>query len=968
MRLLVTRCLYLAAVALALCASVCCANPVIGPETPICPTFSPARGSQDGVEMAAGSDGYLAVWHDTRGGDADIFGARLSSTGQVLDMAAIPISQSAGDQLDPAVAWNGTEYLVVWADRRLGVQHIYCCRVRPTGEVIDKQGILLSGTSGTQAYPKVASDRAGWEVVWQDSRGGTQDIYGCKVNGDGAIGKVMGIVTLSGNNEETPDIAYNGANFLVVWRDQRNSATTDSDIYGCRVARTGLRMGSDIVISCDSTGTSGIIRAQQNPRVARCASDCMVVWEDYRAAVSNADIYCARVNSSGTVLDRNGRAVATGTEIQEIPGIGYDGTRLLIAWRDKSNRYIRGARVSTSGTMIDPSGFNIYLGTAGSDGVGVCGWSGGGFRVGWNNLSMSGCDALDTFVPGTGSFAGSYGTAISMARDDQPSYSVADNGTEYAVVWSQQVDGKSCILAARVSRAGVLLTPTAVNLTATVYGQQIEPSIAWNGSEYLVAWSGDETYDPSGLDIRGFRLDAALHAKEANPIVICSVLENQTTPCVTSNGAKFLVVWEDSRNALSPTYYTDAYGALVDANGTVTAIAGSINQSTGDQRNPRAASNGTDYYVVWEDYRMGYVLVYGVKVTAAGAVASATGTAMPATSYSQTTPNICFGNGYYLVTWTDGTRIAGCRVTPAGVVTDTSGINIDSGSAVKSRPCAWWDGEQYQTVWEDFRSAFAGNSDIYYTTVASNGVVSSDPKPALVSDLTPQLAARILGDTSSGVLFYQRYECYSNGLCVAPITQQGLQEVPSITAAKSMPSGSLIVLRGKVVTAVFSGYFYAEEVDRSSAVKVISGVIVHVGDVVDITGVVGTYDGERQITTGSVLAMGVAAQPLGPFGMRGDALGGAPIGPNIPGITGACGANNIGLLVKTWGKVTSVTTDYFYIESKPGTSIKVKSGALTEPAANKMVAVTGISTCEVTSGAICRAIIPRQQTDIMVLK
>lgn len=951
---------------IALCASVSYANPVIGPETRICPTFSAAPNNQDGVEIAASPCGYLAVWHDMRGADADVFGCRLSGTGEALDPAAIPIAQYTGEQVDPSVAWNGTEYLVVWGDRRLGSQHIYCARVRPNGEVIDKQGILLSGTSGTQGYPRVAGDGRGWQVVWQDSRGGSQDIYGRRVNGDGSLGKVMGIVTLPGNNEEIPDIAYNGSTFIVVWQDQRNSAATDADIYGCRVARTGLRMGSDILISCNSSGVGGVAGAQSTPRVCACGSNVLVVWEDYRTDLTTCDVYGARVNSSGTVLDRNGIAIAVGAGNQEMPNVGYDGTRLLVAWRERSNRFVRGARMSTTGSVLDGSGFNISLGVAGSAGVCVSGYPGAGFWVGWNSLSMGGNDALTAHVPGSGAFSGSNGAVISLAQDDQPVYSVADNGAEYAVVWSQNANGKSCILGARVSYLGELLTPTAVNLTGAVMGQQSQPTIAWNGSQYLVAWCGNETYDPSGLDIRGLRLDSSLHVIGASPITICAAVEDQTTPCVASNGSKFLVAWEDSRNALAPSYYTDVYGAVVDANGGVTAIGSGISISTGDQRKPRVASNGTDYYVVWEDYRAGYPLAYGVKVTSAGSVASASGTAMPITSYSQSVPNICFGGVNYFVTWSDSYRISGCRVSPAGAIVDPAAINIDSASTAKSSPAACWDGSVYQAVWEDYRSQYAGNSDIYYTTVG-DGVVSSDPKTALVADLIPQLKPRIFGNTSSGVLFYSNYVGYSHGLCVAPIIQQGLQEAPSIAEAKLMPSGSLVALRGKVVTAIFPDCFYAEEVDRSSAVKVVCTVSVHEGDIVDVTGVIGTCDGERQITTGSVIAMGVAGEPTRPFGLRGDWLGGAALIALVPGITGAHGANNVGLLVKTWGKVSSTAGGYFYIDSKPGTPIKVKSGALTQPKVGDLVSVTGISTCEVASGAICRAIRPRQQADIAKL-
>lgn len=291
--------------------------------------------------------------------------------------------------------------------------------------------------------------------------------------------------------------------------------------------------------------------------------------------------------------------------------MGFDGTRLLVAWRERSNRFVRAARVSTSGSVLDPSGFNISLGVAGASGISIRGHPGAGFWVGWNSLAIEGNHVLTAHVPGSGTFAGSNGVVTSLGQDDQATYSVADNGAEYAVVWSQQFNGKSSILGTRVAYSGELLTPTAVSITGGIMGYQTQPAIAWNGSEYLIAWCGNETFDTTNLDIRGYRLDSALRVKDASPIQICAASEAQTTPCVASNGSKFLVAWEDSRNALAPSYYTDLYGAVVDANGGVTAIASGVSLSTGDQRKPRAASNGTDYYVVWEDYRSGVPIRWG---------------------------------------------------------------------------------------------------------------------------------------------------------------------------------------------------------------------------------------------------------------------------------------------------------------------------------------------------------------------
>lgn len=951
----------------AVCAVPCAGGPVVGPETRICPTYDAAPGNQDSVEIAAGSNGYLAVWHDSRGGQSDIFACRLSATGQILDQAAIPICQYTAEQTDPAVAWNGKEYLVVWGDRRLGAQHIYGARVMQDGTVIDPQGICLSGTPGSQAYPRVASDGSGWEVVWQDARGGSQDIYGVKFNGSGVLGKVTGIVTISNNNEETPDVAYNGDTFIVVWRDYRNISATDADIYGCRVATNGIRMAGDIVISCDSTGVNGSAGLQSNPRICSMGSNCMVVWEDYRGDGTTCDVYGTRVDQSGVVLDRNGAAIATGTGNQELPSLGCDGSKVLVTWRDKSSRFVRGTRMNTTGGILD-SGFNISLGAAGSNGIAVCPTFGGGFWVGWNSLSISGNHALTAWVPATGSFAGSVGTTISLAQENQADYSVVDNGTEYAIVWSQDVAGKECIMGARVSYAGVLLTPTPVNITNSIAGNQTQPSIAWNGSEYLLAWCGDESYIDTNLDIRGLRLNSNLTAKDTSPILICTAVEIQCTPCVCSSGGKFLVVWDDSRNALSPTYYTDIYGAIVDTNGAVSAMSNAVNMSIGSQIKPRVATDGTNYFVAWEDYRYGYPLVYGTKVSSTGAVTSSAGVAMPATSTSQTSPFVTYGGGNYLVSWSDGYRIAGCRVSTSGTVVDTSGINIDSAATPKSKPSSCWDGTKFQAVWEDYRSQMSGNSDIYWTTMSSSGLVSLEPRAGLVTDLTPQTAPRIFGSTSGGTVFYTRVENYINSLCLEGLTQQNTVDVPTISAAKKMPSGTSVCLHGKVVTAVLADGFYAEEVDRSSSVRVIANVTVHVGDIVDVTGTIGTSDGERQITTGTVTAMGIAADPTKPYAMRGDMLGGAAAGSLVPGITGGMGANNLGLLVKTWGAVSSLGTGYFYIDCIAGVSVKVKSGTLTQPKIGDVITVVGISTTDLSGGAVCSAVLPRTQADIKVVK
>ena len=936
-------------------------DPIVGPEIPICPSFGSAPGNQENVDIAAGPNGYyFAVWQDSRGQDIDIFGSRISPTGEIIDKKAIAISKAAGAQIDPAVAWNGRQYLVVWMDRREQLPHIYCARVQPDGEVLDKQGILLSGTNGVQAYPDVASDGSSWLVVWQQQLTSSFDIYGIKVNSDGTTSRIYGLATGLGD-EDYPSIAWNGSVYLLVWRDNRNQSTTGTDIYGCRVGKNGIGLPGTVIISNDATGTAGAAGNQLAPQVCAFGSTFMVAWQDYREGTPR--IYASRVSATPSVLDKGGIRIPDSAVGQEYPSIAYNGSKILITWRETAYLRIRGCRLNTSGGVLDPNGRSISQGTANQSGTAVCGTE-GSFIVGWATLNPGLSDVMVTPVSDGGVASNPAGIVASLALNDQREYAVADNGSEYVVVWSQVQSGGSHILGARISHSGELLTPNPINLTLAYSGTQSQPAISWNGSHYLLVWTADSGNE---LDIKGCRLRPDLSPIDSSPITICAAVEDQSTPHVASCGNSSLVVWEDSRNAVSPYYYTDLYGALVSSTGSVQPLSAAVSLGAANQRKPRVASSGSGYLVAWEDYRNGYPQVYCTRITTAGQVLDTTGIAMPPTSYCQTGPDVCFGGGNYLVVWSDRYAITGCRVSTAGNRLDALGIPI-SGGSVKYCPAVCWDGSNYRIVWEDYRSSFQGNSDVYYTTVSREGIVSPDPEMALVSDLDPQLKPKILMSGNPGILFYSRYVNFSNGTCGTILVDQQLQEIETVGAAKHLPPGTLVALRGKVVTGVFSGFFYMQEPDRSSGIKVVSTVPVNVGDIVDVVGVVSVSDGERQISAGILSAMGVSGEQPKPLGIRGDALGGGRLNGYTPGITGGIGANNIGLLVTTWGKVTTSGSDYFYIESKPGCSIKVKSRALLKPMSGKLVAVTGISTCEVTSGSIGRAIMPRTQSDIIVLK
>lgn len=121
------------------------------------------------------------------------------------------------------------------------------------------------------------------------------------------------------------------------------------------------------------------------------------------------------------------------------------------------------------------------------------------------------------------------------------------------------------------------------------------------------------------------------------------------------------------------------------------------------------------------------------------------------------------------------------------------------------------------------------------------------------------------------------------------------------------------------------------------------------------------------------------AETIAPLAITHNAIGGAALNQYTPGVEGGTGVNNIGLLIKTWGKVTFVdsTNKFFYIDDGTGRvdgsgylGVRVSydnlaaGNTINPPALDAYVAVTGISSTVVISSKVQPNVRPRRQTDI----
>ena len=85
-----------------------------------------------------------------------------------MDTNGIAICTKTNSQFHPAVAANGTNYLVVWEDYSADGNDIYGARVSAGGLLLDLDGIPISTAFNAQSSPVVTSVNGEFFVAWQD--------------------------------------------------------------------------------------------------------------------------------------------------------------------------------------------------------------------------------------------------------------------------------------------------------------------------------------------------------------------------------------------------------------------------------------------------------------------------------------------------------------------------------------------------------------------------------------------------------------------------------------------------------------------------------------------------------------------------------------------------------------------------------------------------------------------------------
>jgi hypothetical protein len=338
-------------------------------------------------------------------------------------------------------------------------------------------------------------------VVWASPG---RDIYGRIMAPDTtSIGSPFRISTAANKYEAAPSVAWDGTSWLVAW--EVSTSVTRPDIRGRRVSASGGLLGSDLAIA---TATD----SQLGPKVAAGANgQFLVVWEDARNVdTTQNDVYGQRITKTGTLLDgTGGRRLSNDSKTfpadETDPDVAWNGSTYLVVWRQQD------ADESISGKAIFPNGDPAFTGDiAYSVQSGVAFYSpaiasdGKGFFIVFSDYfpgSETGPDLLGALL--TDYDAGATIVPVVQTSGQEQLPAVTFNGT-YLVAWEDERNGGD-IFAARIRRDGTRLDGDGVAITGPRtfdYAVSLAPGAEANQFAYSWTVASDPLSSVAALGVQ----------------------------------------------------------------------------------------------------------------------------------------------------------------------------------------------------------------------------------------------------------------------------------------------------------------------------------------------------------------------------------------------------------------------------------------------------------------------------------
>jgi hypothetical protein len=377
-------------------------------------------------------------------------------------------------------------------------------------------------------------------------------------------------------NQRNPAIVSNGATFLLAWTDEgRNlhpqivpagppppppppfATPPRAALVSARVSTSGqVRDPGGVTVSQSANRLS-------DPKLAFGGATSLAVWSDYSAEAPLAAIYGARLSPANKVVGAAPIPISIGRAggYKANVDVAFDGRNYLVVWQDFASGQglkVFGSRVTPDGTVLDTTPITIaYEGSQPA-----IAFDGANYMIAWWAYVAGDRIVYVTRVSPSGNVLDPAGIAVANERYAVPTVAIGFNGTTYLVAWvgKESFIGDAHLRARRVSPSGSVLDPSGIDVSVHP-NAFLAPAVASDGNNFLVVWKQERTVccviSAARVSSGGSLLDPT-----GIPVAGPSDSREDETPAVAFKGSSYFVAWTDDRGVGS-----DVYGARVRRDG-----------------------------------------------------------------------------------------------------------------------------------------------------------------------------------------------------------------------------------------------------------------------------------------------------------------------------------------------------------------------------------------------------------------
>ncbi len=698
------------------------------------------------VSIGSNGNTYLLVWSEQHDLDEtseikqwDIMGQIINIDGSRTTDPFFLQTYYYKEPRDVAIGSNGNSYILIWPDY----------------DGVNDEVVLPETDNDSPWYTQLSTFHLG--------------IYGQIIKSNGElVGSRFLVNSYTPNNQQQPAVASIGNNYLITWQSRVNDSLLE-EIKGQFVSADGRKIGDEFQINTTTSGQQG------NPAVASCGNNYLVAWEDRS---SGYRIKGQFLNNDGNKLGNEFEINDTSHSNNLIPAVAAVDETFIVTWHSIDNGYDIAARLITytaTGHSFLSYQFQVNQYTTSDQTVADVASDGARFLVSWASVGQGGTaeDIFARWVNPSGNLVPADEFQVNIYTDDREYRSqVASNGFNFCITWASMNTNDTT---ARVYGA-VYRTKDGINPISgdsdndglpdaweiDNFTNPLDNSDAWidMDNDGLTNWQEfqagtdprnqdtdhDGLPDNEGLvtltspllfdtDNDGISDYDELYLYNTEPLVsdtdndgltdideikglfvsefrVPSTATNaQHDPRIATDGSNYCVVWQEQ---LSTSTQQVKYKLYNNHGIPVTPDFSLSNYTFSDSLYADVCSDGSRYLIVYSDYDNDDTGLFGQIIDNEGNLIDSSFKINSYTTTQQIRPSIAFDGTNYLVCWQSGYGQDGSNFGIYGRLFDTNGIPLEdedikiNSTTVKDQIAVQtiWNGSYFVVTWDDRSSAW----------------------------------------------------------------------------------------------------------------------------------------------------------------------------------------------------------------------------------------------------------------------